>query len=415
MTSRPHATPARPARIQRLRGGVTAPAGFLATGVHAGLKKPGLLDLALVVSEREAAAAGVFTRNRVVAAPVLLDRAHLRGGRGRAILVNSGGANACTGARGLADAREMARLVAAALGLDPRTVYVGSTGVIGRFLPMPRIRRAIPLLVGGLSRRGGRRAAQAIMTTDRRPKEVAVRARIAGRTVTIGGMAKGSGMIHPDMATMLAYLTTDAAIEPRTLQRVLSAAVDRSFNRISVDGDTSTNDTVLCLANGAAGNTLLRNGSPGLARFRHLMEEACRSLAMQICRDGEGVTKVVEIAVTGARTAADARRIARTVGTSCLVKTALFGEDANWGRIMAAVGRAGVRIVPDRITLAFGGIPIFRGGRSLGRAVERKLDAVVRRREFTISIGLGQGAAAASLWTTDLSYDYVRINASYRS
>jgi glutamate N-acetyltransferase/amino-acid N-acetyltransferase len=383
--------------------------------VHAGLKKPGLLDLALVVSEREAAAAGVFTRNRVVAAPVLLDRAHLRGGRGRAILVNSGGANACTGARGLADAREMARLVAAALGLDPRTVYVGSTGVIGRFLPMPRIRRAIPLLVGGLSRRGGRRAAQAIMTTDRRPKEVAVRARIGGRTVTIGGMAKGSGMIHPDMATMLAYLTTDAAIEPRTLQRVLSAAVDRSFNRISVDGDTSTNDTVLCLANGAAGNTLLRNGSPGLARFRHLMEEACRSLAMQICRDGEGVTKVVEIAVTGARTAADARRIARTVGTSCLVKTALFGEDANWGRIMAAVGRAGVRIVPDRITLAFGGIPIFRGGRSLGRAVERKLDAVVRRREFTISIGLGQGAAAASLWTTDLSYDYVRINASYRS
>jgi glutamate N-acetyltransferase/amino-acid N-acetyltransferase len=246
-------------------------------------------------------------------------------------------------------------------------------------------------------------------------KEVAVRLRIGGRTITIGGMAKGSGMIHPDMATMLAFLTTDAAIAQPALQQALREAADRSFNCISVDGDTSTNDTVLCLANGLARNAAIERGSRAYDRFLASLIEACTSLAMQICRDGEGVTKVVHIHVTGARSASDAKRIARTIATSCLVKTALFGEDANWGRIMAAVGRASVRINQQKIGLAFDGIPIVRNGMTLGAAAERRIARVVRRREFTIAVSLGLGAASARVWTTDLSYDYVKINASYRT
>ncbi|WP_447972512.1 bifunctional glutamate N-acetyltransferase/amino-acid acetyltransferase ArgJ [Nitrospira sp. Kam-Ns4a] len=415
MTQRHAPTASSQPAVRAIRGGVTAPRGFLAAGVHAGIKKRPLLDLALVVSEREGPVAGLFTRNHVAAAPVVLDRQHLRHGRGRAIVVNSGNANACTGARGLADAREMADLVARALDVDRRTVYVGSTGVIGRVLPIARIRRAVPALVAGLTRRGGRQAAQAILTTDLKVKEAAFQARIGGRLVTVGGMAKGSGMIHPDMATMLAYLTTDAAIERSTLQGALAAAVDTSFNCISVDGDTSTNDTVLCLANGLAGNPPLRRGSRELPTFQRLLERTCHELAMQVCRDGEGVTKVVEIAVTGARTRAEAKQVARTVGTSSLVKTALFGEDANWGRILAAVGRAGVPVNPDRITVAYAGVPIYRAGAGLGPAAERRLDRIVRRREFTITIDLGQGSGTFRLWTTDLSYDYVRINAAYRT
>ncbi len=401
--------------MRRPTGGITAPRGFTAAGIHAGLKKGSLLDLALIVSERAAAVAGVFTKNRCAAAPVLVDRLHLRGGIARAIVVNSGNANACTGSRGLADAATMAALVAARLGCPMRHVFVGSTGVIGQLLPMAAIRRRIPVLVGRLSRRGGYDAARAIMTTDTKVKEVARFARIAGRPVTIGGMAKGSGMIHPDMATMLAYLTTDAVIDRRTLQRALARAVERSFNRISVDGDTSTNDTVLCLANGLAGNARLTAGTAAFGRFQELLEEACHSLAMQICRDGEGATKVVKIAVTEARTVREALAVARTIATSALVKTALFGEDANWGRIMAAAGRAGVSINPDRIGLRFNSAPIVARGVALGPAAERRLGAVVRRKAYTITMTLGQGKAAAHVWTTDFSYDYVKINASYRS
>jgi len=401
--------------ITKIPGGITAPRGFLAAGLHAGIKKPSFPDLALVASEQPGPVAGVFTTNQVAAAPVLLDRLHLQQGVGRAFIINSGNANACTGAQGIADAKETAGLVARGLGIPVRSVFVGSTGVIGQFLPMAAIRGGVPRLIERLRRTGGREAAKAIMTTDLKVKEVAVQARIAGRVVTVGGMAKGSGMIHPDMATMLAYVTTDAAIAQPTLQRALRKAVATSFNCISVDGDTSTNDTVLCLANGLAGNPLLRADTPALAAFQRLLNEACFSLAMQVCRDGEGVTKIVRILVSGARTEAEARTVAKTVGTSSLVKTAFFGEDANWGRIMAAIGRSGVRIAPQRIALSIEGVPIVKGGMSLGRAAERAIAKLFRKREFHVAIDLGLGSASAGLWTTDLSYEYVRINASYRS
>lgn len=395
--------------------GVTAPQGFTASGIHCGIKKPGFLDLALIVSSVPGPIAGVFTKNRVAAAPVLVDRRHLRHRLGRAIIVNSGNANACTGPRGIEAAEAMASMVARRLAVPVHQVFVSSTGVIGRRLPIERIRAGIPVLMSRLSRRGGRRAAQAILTTDLRPKTIAVRGTFGGRTVTIGGMAKGSGMIHPNMATMLAYLTTDAAIAPPALQRALRSAVDQSFNCITVDGDTSTNDTVLCLANGLAGNPAIKNGTAAYRRFAALLADACRSLALAICRDGEGVTKVVKILVTGARTTADAKQVAATVATSNLVKTALFGEDANWGRVMGAIGRSGVLIDQDKLTVRFEHVVMVKRGVGTGLAAERKIAKIFRKKEFTISVDLGQGQAQAYMWTTDLSYDYVRINASYRS
>ncbi len=398
-----------------MAGGITAPLGFRAAGLHVGIKKPGIPDLALVVSDVDGPVAGVFTRNRVAAAPVVLDQARLRRGRGRAVVVNSGNANACTGARGLRDAETMSRLAAQALGLEPESVLVGSTGVIGQYLPMDVIRVGIPALAARLSRRGGGMAAKAIMTTDLKPKEYAVQGRIGGKLVTVGGMAKGAGMIHPNMATMLAYLSTDVRISRPALQRALREAVEASFNAISIDGDTSTNDTVLCFANGLAGNAPLVPASPGFLTFRRLLTDVCRELAMQILRDGEGVTKVLAIHVTGARTVAEARRVGETVATSALVKTALFGEDANWGRIMAAVGRSGVRLDQAKIGLSFDGVPIVRNGMSLGPQAERRIEPIVRRKEFGIDISLGMGTASACRWTTDLSYDYVKINASYRT
>jgi len=395
--------------------GITAPQGFRAAGLHCGIKKPGLLDLALVVSERSGPIAGVFTKNQVVAAPVILDRLHLRRGVGRAILVNSGNANACTGRQGMAAAQKTAALVARALRIPIHEVFIGSTGVIGRVLPVGRIVTALPALFKSLSSRGGANAARAIMTTDLKPKSVVRRKRINGCPVTIGGMAKGSGMIHPNMATMLGYLTTDAAITRTALQRALTDAVDESFNCISVDGDTSTNDTVLCLANGMAGNRPIKKGTRAFRQFVQLLTEACRPLALAICQDGEGVTKIVKIEVTGAKNRLEAKKVAQTIGTSNLVKTALFGEDANWGRVMAAIGRAGVTLNPAKISVSFGGVLMVRKGVGLGLGAERRIAKVFHRKEFTITVGLGQGRHQAHLWTTDLSYDYVRINASYRS
>lgn len=395
--------------------GVTAPLGFQAAGIHCGIKKPGIPDLALVVSDVTGPIAGVFTQNRVAAAPVILSRLHLRRRQGRAIVVNSGNANACTGARGLTAAKTMATAVAQHLSIPVHQVFVGSTGVIGRVLPIERIEAGLPSLISRLNSRGGPQAAQAILTTDLRPKTVVVRGKIGGRTVTIGGMAKGSGMIHPNMATMLAYLTTDAAIAPAALQSALKSAVDHSFNCISVDGDTSTNDTVLCLANGQAKNTSVRKGTPDYLRFLRLLTKAAEQLALAICRDGEGVTKVVKIAVAGASTVSAAKRVASTIATSNLVKTALFGEDANWGRVMGAIGRSGVPIDPVKVTVRFGDVLMVKRGIGVGLAAERKIAQVFKQKEFTISVHLGQGHAHAHMWTTDLSYDYVRINASYRS
>lgn len=395
--------------------GVTAPKGFRAAGLHCGIKKPGLLDLALIVSEQSGPIAGVFTRNRVVAAPVILDRLHLRRGIGRAILINSGNANACTGKPGLAAAQKTAVLVARAVQAPVHEVFIGSTGVIGRALPLDRIVKALPALFKKLSRKGGADAARAIMTTDLKPKTAVRQARINGKRVTIGGMAKGSGMIHPNMATMLGYLTTDAAITRTALQKALVTAVNESFNCISVDGDTSTNDTVLCLANGTAGNRTIKEGTPAFRQFVRLLTEICQPLALAISRDGEGVTKVVKIDVDGARSYAEAKQVAQTIGTSNLVKTALFGEDANWGRVMAAIGRAGIPLNPSKVSVSFDGIPMVKHGVGLGLGAEARIAKVFKRKEFTIAVGLGQGKHHAHLWTTDLSFDYVRINASYRS
>ena len=395
--------------------GITSPLGFQAAGIHCGIKKSDLLDLSLCVSDVSGPIAGVFTKNRMVAAPVLLDRYHLRFRRGRAIIVNSGNANACTGKQGLVAAKAMATAVAEQLSIPVHQVFVGSTGVIGRVLPIDRITAAVPTLVARLSIPGGDQAAQAILTTDLRPKTVARQAKIGGHIVTIGGMAKGSGMIHPNMATMLAYLTTDAAIAPTALQSALKSAVDQSFNCITVDGDTSTNDTVLCLANGLAKNRPIQRGTKPYRDFERLLADAAQELALMICRDGEGVTKVVTIRVQGAATATAAKRVADTIATSNLVKTALFGEDANWGRIMAALGRSGVAIDPDKVTMRFDDIVMVERGVGMGLEAEQKIAQVFKHKEFTVTVHLGQGHAHAHMWTTDLSYDYVRINASYRS
>jgi glutamate N-acetyltransferase/amino-acid N-acetyltransferase len=401
--------------ISAPRIGVTAPRGFLASGTHCGIKRNRRLDLALLVADRDSAVAGVFTKNRLAAASIAINREKLRSGIGRAVIVNSGNANSFTGKQGYADAVEMSELVARELGIAPQTVYVASTGVIGTPLPMAQIRRGIPVLVRQLRRDGGHDAARAILTTDLKTKEVGYRTRIGQATITMGGMAKGSGMIHPDMATMLAFITTDAAIEPSALQDALVRAVGKSFNCISVDGETSTNDMVLCLANGQAGNPTLRNGTRAMATFQRLLDQTCQDLAMKIVQDGEGVTKVVRLAISGAHTDADAKQIANTIGTSVLVKTALFGEDANWGRIIAALGRAGVAIEPEHIALAFDGVAIVKRGVPLGPAAQRRIDRIVRRKTFTITVTVGCGPGRASLWITDLSSGYVRINASYRS
>jgi len=401
--------------MELVEGGITAVPGILAAGISAGIKKTAVPDLALIVSEKNAVIAGVLTRNRVAAAPVLLARQRLRGGRARAILANSGNANACTGRQGMADAREMAALAAGLLGCSADHVFVGSTGVIGQPLPMDRIRAAIPRLISQLSRKGGHEAARAIMTTDTTIKMAAATECIAGRQITLGGIAKGSGMIHPDMATMLAYLVTDAHISRAMLQGALRMAMAESFNRIPLDGDTSTNDMVLCLANGLAANQSFSKAGSDIRRFQDLLNTVCRDLAKMIARDGEGATKFVELRVTGARTEADALRVANTVATSSLVKTAWFGQDSNWGRIMAAIGRAGVTIRENRIAISYGDIPVVRHGIGLGQAAELQANAVLREREFTLTVHLGQGRAAATVWTSDLTLDYVKINASYRS
>jgi glutamate N-acetyltransferase/amino-acid N-acetyltransferase len=401
--------------MNTLTGGISAVPGILSAGIAAGIKKTNTPDLALIVSECEATVAGVFTTNRVAAAPVLLDRKRIRRGKARAILINSGNANACTGRRGYADAVEMAALAANALGLSPEDVLVGSTGVIGKPLPMDRIRAAVPLLASRLRREGGQDAARAIMTTDTTLKMAAALDVIGGRPVVLGGIAKGSGMIHPNMATMLAYLATDAKVPRAMLQHGLRQATEHSFNRIPVDGDTSTNDMVLCLANGLAGNRPLTAGSADTRRFQALLDHVCLDLAKQIARDGEGATKFVELVVKGAGSRADALRVADTIATSCLVKTAWFGQDSNWGRIMAAVGRAGARTDESRIAISYGDVPVVRRGVGLGDAAEERANAVLKAREFTLTVDLGLGNKSCRVWTTDLTADYIKINASYRS
>lgn len=395
-------------------GGVTSPKGFRAAGVTAGIKRGEQPDLALLVSDVEASLAGVATTNRVKAAPLLFNQSRIKRGRARAVIINSGCANACTGAPGLDDAQAMAAETARVLGIDDRDVLVASTGVIGARLPMDRVRSGIARAAGQLAAAGGAAAAAAILTTDTLPKEIAVREASGRIAVTVGGMAKGSGMIHPQMGTMLAFITTDALIAPRPLQALLKRVVASTFNTIDVDGETSPNDLVLCLANGMAKNAPLTSG-PALARFEALVHQVCERLALMIVRDGEGATKFVTLRVVGAANATAARRVLLSVARSPLVKTAWHGEDANWGRTISAVGAAGVPIRPDRVGLAIGPVAVVKHGVGLGASAEAEAAIVLKQREFTVTVDLGQGRAEAVLRTCDLSADYVRINASYRS
>lgn len=392
-------------------GTVTTPAGVRAAGVHCGIKadRP---DLALVVTDAPAAAAALFTTNRVAAAPVQVCRVQVARGQAQAVVINSGNANACTGAQGLRDAWEMVDLTAAALGIARDLVLVASTGVIGVPLPMARLREGIPAAARALGPHGDR-AAEAIRTTDAFPKTGAVRVEIGGRPVAVGGIAKGAGMIHPRLATTLAVLTTDAAVAPAVLRQALREAVDASFNRISVDGDTSTNDTVIALATGAAGHPPVRTvAEPGFAVLRDALTALARHLALLVVRDGEGATKVVEVAVTGARSAAEAHRAAEAVMTSPLVKTAFYGTEPNWGRILAALGRSGVEVDPDRVTVTIGGVEVVRGGVGVADRLPAAA-AAMREPAFTVAIDLGLGAGAWHGWTCDLTEGYVRFNSGY--
>ncbi len=400
---------------EAVQGGITAPSGFSAAGIHCGVKKA-KKDLSLVVSETLATAAGVFTQNKVVAAPVVLDKEHLTlRPSARALVVNSGNANACTGEQGMLDARAMAETTAKLLSVAPADVLVSSTGVIGQRLPMDKILPGIKEAYTQLSRNGGSDAAEAILTTDTFTKEAAYTCDVGGKRVTLGGIAKGSGMIAPNMATMLAFVTTDLAIAPELLQSALVSSTEKSFNRISVDGDTSTNDMVLVLANGMAGNPPLRSTrDAGFAEFSGALDELLTVLSKMIVRDGEGATKFIEITVRGARTESDATRAARAVANSSLVKTALNGEDANWGRILAAVGYSGIDFDPSEVTIDFGNVPILRRNYGIDFS-EECAKKVLQENEISIAVDLHMGSAEAVFWTCDLSKEYVAINANYRT
>jgi glutamate N-acetyltransferase/amino-acid N-acetyltransferase len=390
-------------------GDAASPRGFRAAGVHCGIKRE-RPDLALLVSDVPASAAGVFTTNRVQAAPVRYTRRAVAAGRAQAIVVNSGNANACTGEAGLAHASEMAHRTAEALGLEPELVLVASTGVIGVPLPMGAIRDGIPRAAAALEQSGAA-AAEAIRTTDKFVKTAACRLEIGGVLVTIGGMAKGAGMIHPNMATTLCFLTTDAALPPAVLRGALQRAIAGSFNAITVDGDTSTNDTVLLLANGQAGGDPITNGE-ALVRFTAGLTLVASELAKMVVRDGEGATKLVEIRVEGALSDAQAHEAAMTVANSLLVKTALHGGEPNWGRILAALGRSGVEMAEETTDVFFGDLAIVRGGLGVP-GVWDAAAAALEEKEVTIGIRLGVGTGSARAWTSDLSEEYVRINGSY--
>lgn len=400
-------------------GSVTTPVGFQAAAVACGIKQSGRPDLVLVVSDHDCSAAGVFTQNQVAAAPVIVDRETLKQDNQalRAVVINAGNANAATGQAGLENARAMQRLVAQAAGCQEQQVLVMSTGVIGVQLPMDRVRAGIRFAAAQLSGDHGRAAAEAIMTTDTQPKHVAVAVDLPGGRVVVGGMAKGAGMIHPNMATLLGLITTDAVVPADLAGELLRQAVQDSFNAISIDGDTSTNDTVVFLANGAGGVSVVDGESQAI--FAGALKKVCFELAMMIVRDGEGATKFVEIQVTGAATPDEARRIAATVATSPLVKTAFAGGDPNWGRIFMAAGRSGVTFDPGRLSLSIGvanvtELLLVDRGTPTGFA-EADAAAVFAQPAFKLRLDLDSGPGSATMWTCDLSHEYVTINADYRT
>ena len=389
--------------------------GFQFSVVEAAIKKPGRKDLALVFSEKPAVAAAVFTTNKVKAAPVLLSAERIAAGQAQALVVNSGNANACTGAQGMVDARETSQLVAEGLGISDELVQVCSTGVIGVPLPMERLTAAIPALVAGRGTATLDDLAAAIMTTDTFPKTAVRTGAVNGIGYTIAGTAKGAGMIMPNMATMLSFVLTDAAVDPVLLDTCFKAAVDRSFNAITVDGDTSTNDTCLLMANGAAGTDTIAADIPEARQFAQLLDEVLLDLARQIVKDGEGATKFVEIRITGAADDVDAKRAALAVANSSLVKTAFCGQDANWGRIFAAVGYSGAVINPDRLALWFNEVCMARDGVFAGGDAEARGTEVLKNKEFVVTVDLGIADGRATVFTCDLTHEYVSINADYRT
>lgn len=402
------------AELTEAQGGVTAPAGFLAGGLHCGVKKDGKLDLAIIFSERPATIAGVFSTNLVKAAPVLYSQKVVEGAVARAVVVNSGNANSVTGEQGKLDAETMVRTTAEKLGLSAYEVAVASTGTIGRKLPIDSIVAGIKNLAPSLRRDGGDDAARAIMTTDTFPKSFAVRVPLSQGQIVIGGMAKGAGMICPDLATMLAFVTTDASIEAAFLSRALDSAVDVSFNSITVDGDSSTNDTVLVMANGASDAAPITELSEDYHVFLSALRHVCARLAEMIVRDGEGATTLVRIHVVGAVEKTGAQKMAKTIANSLLVKTAIFGNDANWGRLIAAAGRAGVEMDPDLVDIHLGELTLLRAG-SPEDFDEGQAKEILSQKEVDITVDLHLGSESATVLTCDLSYEYVKINAEYRT
>ena len=388
--------------------------GFLANGVHTGIKTNGGRDLALIFSTRPATAAGVFTTNCFKAAPVLLDRERIRAGIAQAVIANSGVANAATGSEGFEDALAVSRAASGALGIADELVLVASTGVIGHRLPLPKIEAGMKGLVAGLHADGIPDAEAGIMTTDRFPKMAIRKGVIGQREVTLCGIAKGAGMIEPHMATMLAFILTDAVIGREALESVFRQAVDGSFNAISVDGCMSTNDTALILANGFAGNAEITKRSKSLGRFGEMLSSLLAELARSLVRDGEGATKVIEITVEEAKTHRDARRVAYAIANSNLVKTAFFGGDPNWGRIISAAGSVGIDLPVDDVSLFFEDVPIFAGGQGV-RGREEELAGLMKQAEIRVRIGLGMGRRCWTVCASDLSFDYVKINAEYHT
>lgn len=404
--------------MKMIEGGVTAAQGFVAGGVHCGIRKnKSKPDLAMIYSEKMCAAAAVYTQNLVKGAPILVTKKNIENGRAQAVICNSGNANTCN-ADGVEKAERMCAIAGEVLGIHPADVVVASTGVIGQVLPIEPIESAAQALKDSLSPTGSRAAATAIMTTDTIPKEAAVEVEIGGKTVKIGGISKGSGMIHPNMATMLCFVTTDCAISPEMLQKAITASADETFNMISIDGDTSTNDTYAVLANGMAGNPEITAEGPDFHLFCDALQAVCRKLSKLMAGDGEGATKLLVCQTTGAKDRATARTVAKSVICSTLFKAAMFGADANWGRVLCAIGYSGAAVDVDRIDVSFrsaaGQVDVCQNGAGIPFS-EEEAAKVLKENEITILVHLHQGEASAEAYGCDLTYDYVKINGDYRT
>lgn len=400
--------------IKKDTQGVTFAKGFTAAGVKAGIKKSGNLDVAVIYTKTQAVVAGTFTQNKVAAAPVYVSKEVIATGTAHAIVANAGCANACTGQQGLDDAHKMAQIAADELGVNANDVIVGSTGVIGVNLPMDKLEAGIKDAVANLSADGSGNAGRAIITTDTHSKSVTCEFELSGKTVRMGAIAKGSGMIRPNMATMLCYIATDIAIDQALLQKAVSGCVEKSFNMISVDGDMSTNDMVIVLANGEANNAKITEENADYQIFFDKLMMLCTELAKQIAADGEGASKFLTINVKGAKSFADAKTVGMAIANSPLVKTAFFGEDPNWGRVICAVGYSGADMVPEKTVVKFGGITIFANGTG-ATYDEKALAHVMKEKDIVIDIELNMGQEDATVWSCDLSYEYVKINGEYHT